>query len=98
MGLTTNFVLVDIDHIEAIKEVEGSAFEMCDKDRSGCLTWDEVELCIERYGPMFPDFDFSQLTRANFIKAAGEDECLTFEEWMVWQDKIIKHDEIIPSY
>ena len=83
-----------------IEEAEASVFETCDKDRSGCLSWDEVVQCIERYGRDWPDFDFSLLTKANFFKAAGQDECLTFEEWMVWQDAIIKDgiDEIIPSY
>ena len=62
-----------------IEAAEG--FEQCDKDNNGCLTWDEVKECIEKYGPILPDIGIPLPTEEDFDKMAGEDGCLTFEEW-----------------
>lgn len=64
-----------------IEAAEGFAFEQCDMDNNGCLTWDEVKKCIEDYGPILPDIGIPLPTEEDFDKMAGEDGCLTFEEW-----------------
>ena len=64
-----------------IEAAEGFAFEQCDMDNNGCLTWDEVKKCIEDYGPILPDIGIPLPTEKDFDKMAGEDGCLTFEEW-----------------
>ena len=72
-----NFVLVDVGLIKEAEPFERLAFEKCDTDQSGCLTWDEVEECTKNLG--FP------LSKELFYEMAGEDGCLTFDEWMEWQ-------------
>ena len=63
-----------------IKKAEQIAFEMCDTDQSGCLTWDEVEECTKDLGFLPSNRDFYEM--------AGEDGCLTFDEWMEWQRQL----------
>ena len=60
---------------------EGFTFDQCDKDNNGCLNWDEVEKCIEEYGPILPDIGIPLPEKEDFDDMAGEDGCLTFEEW-----------------
>ena len=53
----------------------------CDKNKDGCLTWEEVEDCIDKYGDFLPNFDIPLPTKEGFYRMAGDDECLTMEEW-----------------
>ena len=62
-----------------INEAKALAYEYCDTDGNGCLTWDEVQVCIADYGIDLP------LTKEDFEAMAGEDGCL--EEWE-WDDGI----------
>ena len=66
---------------DAIKQAEALAIEYCDNDGNGCLTWDEVEECIANYGKFLPNFDIPLPTKEDFDKMAGDDGCLTMEEW-----------------
>ena len=71
----------DIDVDAAVKFAIG----ICDKDKTGCLTWDEVEQCLEDYGQDLPNLGYSLPTYEEFENMAGEDGCLTFEEWIEWK-------------
>ena len=52
----------------------------CDSDRHIGLTWKEMETCVERYSDVL-EFVILLPTKEEFNKMAGEDKCLTFEEW-----------------
>ena len=67
--------------LDGIKGAEALAIRYCDKNKDGCLTWDEVEDCIAKYGKFLPNFDIPLPTKKDFDKMAGDDGCLTYEEW-----------------
>ena len=77
-----------LDAIDALKDAEALAIEACDKDMSGCLTWDEVVECVDKYGQFLPNFDIPLPTEEDFNKMAGDDGCLTFDEWEEYADLI----------
>ena len=60
--------------------------EYCDTDKSGCLTWAEVEDCFKKYAdfltPIIENNNIPLPTEEDFYKMAGKDECLSFEEWV----------------
>ena len=60
--------------------------EYCDSDKSGCLTWAEVEECFKKTADFLPStVDITALpTQEDFYEMAGEDECLSFGEWFNW--------------
>ena len=65
-----------------MEAVESLALDYCDTDQSGCLTWAEVEGCVEKHGDYLPNIEIHLPTEEkNFNEMAGDDECLTFEEW-----------------
>ena len=75
-----NFVLAAASSGVAEAE-EGCTFDKCDNNNNGCLSWDEVEKCIEECGPILPDIGIPLPEKEDFDDMAGEDGCLTFEEW-----------------
>ena len=74
------FVLAASTGVMEAEEV--STFDQCDTDNNGCLNWDEVEKCIEEYGPILPDIGIPLPEEEDFEDMAGEDGCLTIEEWV----------------
>ena len=58
--------------------------EYCDFDKSGCLTWTEVEECFKKYADFLTPIikNIPLPTEEEFNKMAGEDACLSPEEWV----------------
>merc|ERR1712080_180426 len=69
---------------EGIEFIEKKAFELCDEDGDTGLSWEEVEICEETYGPYVnldplptkEDFDSFDL---------DQNGILFFEEWLSGQ-------------
>ena len=40
-----------------------------------------MEDCVDKYGEYLPNFDIPLPTKEDFDKMAGDDGCLTMEEW-----------------
>merc|ERR1712018_527135 len=68
------------DNTEALKDLEKKAFQVCDEDQDGGLTWDEVSQYEDAYGQFI---NLDSLPDENDFKDfdADEDGVLFYEEW-----------------
>ena len=74
--------------------------EHCDSDKSGCLTWAEVEECFKKYADFLTPIvdNFPLPTEDDFYQMAGEDECLSFEEWFNWWNPFDKDGRLVIEF
>merc|ERR1712126_127744 len=70
-----------------IEELEMQAFEQCESDGEGGLTWDEVEECEALFGPMLTDQGIDLPTEEDFQASdLNKDGILLYREWQEWVD------------
>merc|ERR1712126_609763 len=62
-----------------VEELEMQDFEQCGSDGKEGLTWNEVDACEARFGPMLTEEDFQ-------ASDVNKDGILLYKEWKDWLD------------
>merc|ERR1712126_425019 len=62
-----------------VEELEMQDFEQCESDGKEGLTWNEVDACEARFGPMLTEEDFK-------ASDVNKDGILLYKEWKDWLD------------
>ena len=70
--------------MDPLAKAEELAIEYCDADKNGCLTWEEVENCVDKFQEYLVQFGIPPPTKEMFIAMAHDEDgvpCLSFEDW-----------------
>merc|ERR1719312_2112241 len=66
-------------------KVEKLAIKYCDTEKpSGCLTWNEVQNCVDEFKEYLEEYGIPAPTKEMFIAMAHVEDgvkCLSFEDW-----------------
>ena len=74
---------------ETPEKAEELASKYCDRDTNGCLTWEEVEDCVDNFHEYLEEFGIPPPTKEMFSAMAHVENgvpCLSFEDWKNSQD------------
>ena len=67
-----------------LEKAEELAIKYCDRDTNGCLTWKEVEDCVDNFHEYLEEFGIPPPTEEMFTAMAHVEDgvpCLSFEDW-----------------
>ena len=58
--------------------MEAPSVQYCHTDIKGCITWDEMEKCVEEIREYLRKLDIPLPSKEEFDTVAGDDECVKY--------------------